>query len=106
MTANVKIILKKVDNVLCVPYDAVQGGENDGYYVLTLEPGSAQGMMRVVRKNIEIGFEGDYYTEVKKGELKDGDIVLTATVNDMTGTMSLPEEGAEIPDPTVLGKMN
>lgn len=106
MTANVKIILKKVDNVLCVPYDAVQGGENDGYYVLTLEPGSSQGMMRVVRKNIEIGFEGDYYTEVKKGELKDGDIVLTATVNDMTGTMSLPEEGAEIPDPTLLGKMN
>lgn len=106
MSANVKIILEKADNVLCVPYDAVQGGENEGYYILTLEPGSAQGMMRVVRKDIEIGFEGDYYIEVTKGELKENDIVLTATVSDMTGAITMPEEGTEIPDPTLLGKAN
>lgn len=95
MSANIKIILSKVEQALCVPYDAIRGGENDGYFVFACVPTGTDGMVQVVRKAVEIGFEGDYYTEITSGDLKEGDIVLTASY----GT-EIPEEGAVIPDPS------
>lgn len=96
MSANVKIILDKVDQVLSVPYEAVRGGENEGWFVLAAEKGDSEGTVKVVKKTIETGFEGDYYTEIKSGDLKEGDIVFTGTY----GT-EIPSEGDVIPDPTL-----
>ena len=98
MSANAKIVLDKVENVLCVPYDTVRGGENDGYFVFICEPAAQQGMVKIVRRNIEIGFVGDFFTEVTKGDLKEGDIVLSDYVSD---TFSI-EEGKVIPDPKLM----
>lgn len=95
MSANSKIILDKVDDVLSIPYDAVRGGENEGYFAFACEPTDQEGMVKIVKKEIEIGFEGDYFAEITKGDLKEGDIVLTM-FNSLTFII---EEGAIIPDP-------
>lgn len=95
MSANIKIILDKVEQVLSIPYDAVRGGENDGYFVFACEPTDTDGMVRIVKKEIEIGFEGDYYTEITNGDLKEGDLVITGK-----NGLLMPEEGAVIPDPS------
>ena len=101
MSANAKIILDKVENVLCVPYDAVRGGENEGYFVFTCEPASQQGMVKIVKKDIEIGFEGDFFTEVTKGDLKEGDIVLSKS----TSLSYTIEDGSVIPDPRLMKEL-
>ena len=101
MSANAKIVLNKVENVMSVPYDAVRGGENEGYFVFVCEPAEQQGMVKVVKKDIEIGFEGDFFTEVTKGDLKEGDIVLTEYFSD---TMTI-EEGSVIPDPKMMKEL-
>ena len=76
MSANVKIILDKRTDVLAVPFDAVEGGENDGYFVFVAVP-NGDGKYTVRKRTMEKGFEGDYYTEVLKGDIKAGDIVIT-----------------------------
>lgn len=96
MNANVKIILDRVDQVLSVPYEAVRGGENEGRFVLVAEKTDTEGMVKVVKKEVEIGFEGDYYTEIKSGDLKEGDIVFTGSYG-----AEIPSDGAVIPDPTL-----
>lgn len=95
MSANIKIILDKVEQVLSVPYDAVRGGENEGYFVFACVPADAEGMVQIVKKPVEIGFEGDYYTEITGGDIKEGDILLTTIYG-----MAIPEEGSVIPDPS------
>ncbi len=100
MSANSKIILDKVDDVLSIPYDAVRGGENEGYFAFVCEPTDQEGMVKIVKKEIEIGFEGDYFAEITKGDLKEGDIVLTM-FNSLTFII---EEGAIIPDPQLNSK--
>ena len=77
MNASAKIILDRQDEALSVPYDAVQGGENDGYFVFVAVPAENDKMYRIEKRSIEKGFEGDYYTEVKSGDVKENDIVLT-----------------------------
>ena len=101
MSANTKIVLNKVENVLSIPYDAVRGGENEGHFVFVCEPTEQKGMVKVVKKDIEIGFEGDFFTEVTKGDLKEGDVVLTEYFSD---TMTI-EEGSVIPDPKMMKEL-
>ena len=94
MSASVKIILDKRDAALSVPYDAVIGGENDGYFVYVATP-AEDGKYTLSKRTVTIGFEGDYYTEILTGDLKVGDIVLTSPSNVSDGdTISLdaPEE--------------
>ena len=76
MSANVKIILDKRVNVLSVPYNAVSGGENEGYFVFTATP-TAEGDYLISKRSVSKGFEGDFYTEITSGSLKEGDIVVT-----------------------------
>ena len=102
MSASAKIILNKADQVLCIPYDAVRGGENEGYFVFALEETDKPNMVKIVRKDIEIGFEGDYFTEVTKGDLKEGDIVFT----DFFSESFTYEDGKIIPDPRLTGDTN
>lgn len=95
MSANTKIILDKVEQVLSVPFDAIRGGENEGYFVFVCVPTDTAGMVQVTKKSVETGFEGDFYTELKSGDLKEGDIVLTGIYGD-----EIPEEGSIIPNPS------
>lgn len=97
MSASCKIVLSKKENVLGVPYDAVNGGENDGYYVFVGEAGSTPGTVHVVRKDVKIGFEGDFYTEITEGDIHEGDMILT-----QPPTFSMLQQltdGMDIPDP-------
>ena len=101
MSASAKIVLSKVENVLSIPYDAVRGGENDGYFVFALEECDKPNMVKIVKKDIEIGFEGDYFTEVTKGDLKEGDIVFTSFFSESFTF----EDGKIIPDPRIYGEI-
>ena len=97
MSANIKIIIDKADQALSVPYESIRGGENEGYFVFAGVPGDAEGTLKVVKKPVEVGFEGDYYTQITSGDLKEGDIVFTGRYG-----AEIPEEGAVIPDPSLL----
>ena len=94
MSANVKIILDKRENVLSVPYSALSGGENDGYFVLVASPESS-GKYKISKHGVEKGFEGNYYTEITSSDINDGDIVLTdpycVTEGDII-PLSVPED--------------
>ncbi|MBR5722260.1 MAG: hypothetical protein IKX57_01425, partial [Oscillospiraceae bacterium] len=89
-------------DALGVPYDAVNGGENDGYYVFVGEPGDTAGTVRAVRKDVKIGFEGDYYTEITEGDIKDGDLILMQPP--AFSTLKMLEDGMTIPDPRINGQ--
>lgn len=80
MNANVKIVLDHKNDVLCLPYDAIQTDENDNCYVWKAEK-TAGGNYKLKKIDIKTGFEADYYTEITSGELNEGDIVITGTYN-------------------------
>ena len=58
-----------------VPYTAIMG-DAEGDYVYVAEAMSGE-MYQVVRKNVEKGMSGDYYTEIKGGDLVEGDKVIS-----------------------------
>ena len=94
MSASVKIILDKCDNALSIPYDAVMGGENDGYYVF-IATSNNKGEYTISKRKIEKGFDGDYYLEVVSDNLNENDIVLTnprGVSDGDTLSLTLPEE--------------
>ncbi|MCQ2416741.1 MAG: efflux RND transporter periplasmic adaptor subunit [Oscillospiraceae bacterium] len=92
MSASAKIILDEKKQVLSVPYDAILGGETGGYFVYVLESADP-GKVRLVKKNVEVGFIGDYYTEIIGSEVKAGDYVVT--VSDQIAL----EDGMIVDDP-------
>ena len=94
MSASVKIILDKCMNALSVPYDAVLGGDNGGYYVFVATENS-KGEYIISKRKIDKGFDGDYYLEVTSGNLNENDIVLTNPRGISDGdtlSLKLPEE--------------
>ena len=94
MSAKVKIILDKRENVLSVPYDSISGGENEGYFVYVATP-AEDGKYVLSKRSVSLGFEGDYYTEITSGSLKEGDIVVTDPYGVMDGDvieLKVPEE--------------
>ena len=58
-----------------VPYTAIMG-DAEGDYVYVAEAMSGE-MYQVVRKSVEKGMSGDYYTEIKGGDLVEGDKVIS-----------------------------
>lgn len=72
MSAKAKIIIKDRGTELAVPYDLIQYDENGDAFVLTAQM-NEDGTATAVRKNITVGEEVDYYTEVTGGDLKEGD---------------------------------
>lgn len=72
MDAKAKIMVKEKGECLAIPYDLVKTDENGSTYVLVAET-NEDGSATAVRKNIEVGEEVDYYTEVTGGDLKEGD---------------------------------
>lgn len=75
MAAKAKVMLTEKGEVLAVPYDLIQYDENGGAFVLVAEPND-DGSAVAVRKNIEVGEEVDYYTEITGGDLKEGDMLI------------------------------
>lgn len=75
MSAKAKIILTDKTDILCVPYDLVQEDESGQSYVLCAED-NGDGSYTTVRKDIQIGDEVNYYTEVTGGDVKEGDYVI------------------------------
>lgn len=80
MTAKARIVLQEKKNVLAVPYDLIQHDEDGTAFVMVAEDnGDGSGMATVVRKNVQVGEEINYYTEITGGDLKAGDQVFFDT---------------------------
>ena len=75
MSAKAKIVLTDRENVLSVPYDLVQQDEDGKNYVLCAEE-NKDGTYTAVKKNITVGDEINYYSEVSVGDLKAGDYII------------------------------
>lgn len=92
MSAKAKIIIEDRGTKLAVPYDLIQYDENGNAFVLVAETGD-DGMAVAVRKNVTVGEEVDYYTEITGGDLKEGDqLIYDYTFSIMEGQTFLPEQ--------------
>ena len=92
MEAKAKVMIKEKGEVLAVPYDLVKTDDDGNSYVLVAEA-NADGSATAVKKNITVGEEVDYYTEVTGGELSEGDKLIydySGTV--MEGQQFTPEQ--------------
>ena len=94
MSAKAKIVLTDRENVLSVPYDLVQQDEDGKSYVLCAEE-NKDGTYTAVKKNITVGDEINYYTEVTGGDLKAGDyIIMDYTISE--GDTFQGERGSDV----------
>lgn len=92
MEAKAKVMIKEKGEVLAVPYDLIQYDENGNAFVLVAE-GNADGSATAVKKNIEVGEEVDYYTEITGGDLKEGDkLIYDYTFSTVEGATFAPEQ--------------
>lgn len=92
MEAKAKVMIKERGEVLTVPYDLVKTDDDGNSYVLVAEA-NADGSATAVKKNITVGEEVDYYTEVTGGDLSEGDKLIydySGTV--MEGQQFTPEQ--------------
>ena len=98
MSAKAKVVLTDRENVLSVPYDLVQQDEDGKDYVLCAED-NGDGTYTAVKKNITVGDEINYYTEVTGGDLKVGDyVIMDYSVSEgdtFTGEIGSDESGNE-----------
>ena len=98
MSAKVKVVLTDRQNVLAVPYDLVQQDEDDKNYVLCAEENS-DGTYTAVKKNITVGDEINYYTEVTGGDLEEGDyIIMDFSISE--GDIFTGDKGSDVDETT------
>ena len=71
MEVKAKVMIKEKGEVLAIPYDLVKTDDDGNTYVLVAEA-NADGSATAVKKNITVGEEVDYYTEVTGGDLAEG----------------------------------
>ena len=92
MSAKARIVIKDRGSQLAIPYDLIQYDENGAAYVLVAET-NGDGTATAVRKNIEVGEEVDYYTEITGGDLKEGDqLIYDYTFSVTEGQTFTPEQ--------------
>ena len=92
MSAKAKIVIKDRGTQLAVPYDLIRQDDNGDSYVLAAEA-NEDGTATAVRKNIKVGEEVDYYTEVTGGDLKEGDqLIYDNTFSVTEGQVFTPEQ--------------
>lgn len=92
MSAKAKIVIKDRGTQLAVPYDLIRQDDNGDSYVLVAEA-NEDGTATAVRKNIKVGEEVDYYTEVTGGDLKEGDQLIYDNIFSVTeGQVFTPEQ--------------
>lgn len=105
MSAKAKVMIKEKGQVLAVPYDLIQYDEDGTAYVLVAEA-NEDGSAIAVRKNIEVGEEVDYYTEITGGELKEGDMLIyDYTYSIVEGETFAPEQMYSNQDLGIDGEM-
>ncbi len=76
MSASVEITLDPVGEKLSVPYSGVIT-EDDKSYVFVAKPDKEnKGMYTAKKVEITTGAESDFYTEVKGGDIKEGDLII------------------------------
>lgn len=75
MAAKAKIMIKEKGEVLAIPYDLIQYDEDGNAFVLVAES-NEDGSAVAVRRDIEVGEEVDYYTEITGGDLVEGDMLI------------------------------
>lgn len=86
MTAKLSIILAEKDNVLTVPYDAVQVDEDGAFYVEKADN---------TRISVTKGLESDYYIEVFGDGIEEGVEIIVPKPNAMNDFLTmLQEQGA------------
>ena len=83
MEVKAKVMIKEKGEVLAIPYDLVKTDDDGNTYVLVAEA-NADGSATAVKKNITVGEEVDYYTEVTGGDLAEGDKL----IYDYSGTVT------------------
>lgn len=92
MAAKAKVMIQEKGEVLAVPYDLIQYDEEGNAFVLVAE-GNEDGSATAVRKNVEVGEEIDYYTEITGGDLKEGDqLIYDYTYSIVEGQTFAPEQ--------------
>lgn len=92
MSAKAKIVIKDRGTQLAVPYDLIRQDDNGDSYVLVAEA-NEDGTATAVRKNIKVGEEVDYYTEVTGGDLKEGDqLIYDNTFSVTEGQVFTPKQ--------------
>lgn len=92
MEVKAKVMLKEKSGVLAVPYDLTRYDEAGQAYVLVGEK-EKDGSLTVVRKDITLGEEVDYYTEVIGGDLKEGELLIFDYINSVAeGQTIRPEQ--------------
>ncbi|PIS09651.1 hypothetical protein COT75_00435 [Candidatus Beckwithbacteria bacterium CG10_big_fil_rev_8_21_14_0_10_34_10] len=70
MNGDVEIFIEKRENVLAIPFEAVQENENGKYVFLKTENGFEQ-------KEIKVGFSNDIYTQILEGLSEDDEIAIS-----------------------------
>lgn len=75
MAAKAKIMIQEKGEVLAIPYDLIQYDEDGNAFVLVAESND-DGSAVAVRRDIEVGEEVDYYTEIIGGDLAEGDMLI------------------------------
>ncbi|MBP3490074.1 MAG: efflux RND transporter periplasmic adaptor subunit [Roseburia sp.] len=75
MATKARVMIQEKGECLAVPYDLIQYDENGNAFVMVAEK-AADGSATAHRRNIEVGAEVDYYTEVTGGDLKEGDMLI------------------------------
>lgn len=83
MEVKAKVMIKERGNVLAVPYDLVKTDDDGNSYVLIAQAND-DGSATAVKKNITVGDEVGYYTEVTGGDLAEGDKL----IYDYSGTVT------------------
>lgn len=76
MTAKINIILQKNEDVLSLPYNAVQSDDNENYYVRKITGKDEEGNYTTKKVKVIKGIESDYYTEIVDSGLKEGEKIL------------------------------
>mgnify|MGYP001853974581 FL=1 len=76
MTAKLSIILQQEENVLSVPFDALQQADDGSYYIEEITSVNEDGTSETKQIPVTTGLESDYYVEIIGDDVKEGMEVL------------------------------
>ena len=76
MTAKLSIILQQGENVLSVPFDALQQADDGSYYIEEITSVNEDGTTETKQIPVTTGLESDYYVEIIGDDVKEGMEVL------------------------------
>ena len=76
MTAKLSIILQQGENVLSVPFDALQQADDGSYYIEEITSVNEDGTSETKQIPVTTGLESDYYVEIIGDDVKEGMEVL------------------------------